>query len=298
MKRLVFLLALLLIFFVSSVALADQIEMYGQMVSTDATEIDLGDVTIKNKKSALRELEGYLDQLPNLQKCDMYKSKLPREFMAELDERYPDILFGWTLYLGSYQVRTDVTAFSTKHSDTAKGYDSNYYSILKYCYQLEALDLGHNQLTDISFLKDMTDLKVLILVDNYIKDLSPLANLQKLEYLEIFKNRVVDLTPLSNMSNLRDLNVSFCKITDPSPILTLPKLERCWITHIKIDADQQAELAAAMPNVHFDFKASHSTANGWREHDRYFVIQKMFKEGVYIPFDDTVQPEVTETVKP
>ncbi|MBQ4224266.1 MAG: leucine-rich repeat domain-containing protein, partial [Prevotella sp.] len=44
----------------------------------------------------------------------------------------------------------------------------------RYCTKLKGLDLGHNAITDISFIENMPHLRVLILADNDLTDISPL----------------------------------------------------------------------------------------------------------------------------
>jgi hypothetical protein len=44
----------------------------------------------------LQQLERFLDQLPNLTKCDMYTTNMTRAWAAELSEKYPQVEFGWT----------------------------------------------------------------------------------------------------------------------------------------------------------------------------------------------------------
>ena len=58
--------------------------------------------------------------------------------------------------------------------------------VLKYCTDLQALDLGHQAITDISVIGDyLTQLRILILVDNKVNDLTPLSKLKHLHYLEL-----------------------------------------------------------------------------------------------------------------
>ena len=57
--------------------------------------------------------------------------------------------------------------------------------VLKYCTDLQALDLGHQRITDLSVIGNyLKDLRILILADNKVSDVSPLANLKHLHYLQ------------------------------------------------------------------------------------------------------------------
>lgn len=148
----------------------------------ETTVLNLDDLKLR-KKGELKELKAALPLLPNLEEVDMYNCNLPRDQMEELWSTYPDVHWGWSIKLGSHLIRTDIEAFSSLHSPTNTHYSSNYYSALKYCWRIKALDLGHNNLTDISFIGYMKDLRVLILADNKIKDITPLQNCTKLQYV-------------------------------------------------------------------------------------------------------------------
>ena len=92
----------------------------------------------------------------------------------------------------------DQTAFSTLHGDPSDPVHSeNDFSILKYCKNLMALDVGHNIIRDVSFLYDLPKLRVLILACNCITDITPVGSLKDLEYLEIFWNQIGDISPLT-----------------------------------------------------------------------------------------------------
>ena len=51
----------------------------------DAEAIDLGKTVV----SDFKKLTAFLDELPNLKKCDMYGTKMKRADMEMLSERYP-----------------------------------------------------------------------------------------------------------------------------------------------------------------------------------------------------------------
>lgn len=265
---------------------------FGGLTFSSADEaIDLGDVKVKDFKAFC----AFLDKMPNLKKVDMFATRIYRNNIDMLAERYPQIKFGWTMVLRSvghkdHLIRTDVTAWSTLHNNKTALHSSDEFAILKYCTDLVALDVGHNGVTNLDFLYDLPNLKVLILAANHITDITPVGSLTQLEYLEIFKNKITDFSPLANLTNLIDLNVCFNRCTDLTPILGLPHLRRLWIYNSNnynakdpIPADVVAALRESMPQCKVDSK-HYSTAGGWREHPRYNVIFKMFSEFTYIPF--------------
>ena len=259
------------------------VTLYGLTFPGDATTIDFEGVTIQD----VTELKEGLSLFHRLEYALMYDSPIAREDMDALAEAFPHLRWGWTLKLGSHKVRTDITAFSSLHSYNGTRYTSAYYSALKYCWQLQALDLGHNKLTSIHFVGELTQLRVLILADNQISDITPLQNLRQLEYVELFMNKISDITPLAHMDNLMDLNLCFnARLSDIDTVLTLPKLERLWASHCKLSKEYQDALAEKLPDVKIVYSSRGSTAAGWREHPRYHIINEMFHNWEYIPFTE------------
>lgn len=254
-------------------------------VAADAEQIDLG----KLKVSDYDAFERFLDALPQLKQVDMYATHMFKKHAARLSERYPQIEFGWTMYIGEHRIRTDQEAFSTHHDGVMKRHTSDELEALRYCRRLKALDLGHNALTEIGFLSDLPELRVLILADNRIEDLSPLAGLTHLTYIELFDNRVESVEPLTQLSALVDLNIAQNRLTSLAPLESMTSLQRLWLRastkEKEIDPQALERLAQALPQTRMDSK-SLGTDGGWRSHPHYDVIFKMFKGTTYIPFED------------
>lgn len=256
-------------------------------VPADAEQIDMGKLKVGNFDA----FEKFLDQLPNLRRVDMYATHTFKKQAARLSERYPQIEFGWTLYFGDHTIRSDQTVFSTKHDSIMRRHTTEELEVLRYCRALRALDLGHNDLTDISFLAELTDLRLLILADNRIEDLSPLKGLERLEYIELFDNRVASAAPLAGLPRLMDLNIAQNRLESTAPLCGMTQLKRLWMhaccggEAVIAEADIQA-LRAALPGAQID-TASLGTDGGWREHPHYDVLFQMFKGKDYLPFEDS-----------
>lgn len=260
---------------------------FGEMTfSADAEYIDMGNMKIAD----FERFEAFLDQFPNLKKVDMFGTPVWRPRIEELAERYPQIEFGWTMRLAEHTIRTDQTAFSTLHNHNSEFHDERQFSILKYCRNLQALDIGHNKVMDLSFLYDLPHLKVLIVACNLtLKDITPIGSLKELQYLEVFKNDINDISCLANCTELVDLNICFNRIRDWTPLYGLTKLERLWLfnssnySDIPIPKEVVDALKEHLPNTNVD-AVSYSTDGGWREHDRYFELFDFFRTGVFVPF--------------
>lgn len=283
-------LVLALMMGVCAVAEAETLNAYGAEFDSEATVIDLDEMGIVVKD--IDELITLIEQMPSLTEVDMYTSELTREQMDTLFDGYPNIFFGWTLKLYTHTIRTDATAFSTLHGHQGKKNDpfhtTKQLSMLRYCKNLEALDIGHNYLTDLDFLAELPHLKVLIIAANYqcTGDLTPLASLTELEYLEIFSTNVTDVSPLAGLTNLRDLNMTYNrKLKDISPLYDLPNLERFWCGYTAVPQEQRDAMEAAHPNCEFDW-VNQPTEGTWRKHSHYDTIYKIFHDFVYYPFDD------------
>lgn len=276
-------LLLLLCVMACSACAQGTITACGITVDRDAAQIDFGSVRVKDV-DALVEM---LDQMPRLEKVDMYASRLDKSDMDMLFNRYPQITFGWTYYIGDHLVRTDITAFSTLHGTSPDpSHTEKNFQWLKFCRNLKAIDVGHNAITDISWLTNFPELKVLILAVNPISDITPLAQLRELEYLELFTTHVTDLTPLKELTSLRDLNVKYNDVSDISPLIEMTWLERLWVGQRMEDVPQEQidRLYEALPDCEIDWD-SMPTAGTWREHPHYDTIYEMFHTQVYKPFD-------------
>ena len=259
------------------------VDIFGVPVRSDQAHASLDGASLTEDYS-IDGLCQRLRYLPELKQLDMFTYKLSHDEMNLLHDCRPDMRFGWTMHVGMWDVRTDAVVFSTRNSPESRRYKSKNFDPLRYCYQIKALDLGHNNIQDVSFIGELTGLRVLILADNSIKDITPLANLRELEYAELFMNKISDLSPLMDNPNLLDLNISWNKAKDYTPLMTCVNLERVWYAKNGLDEQAREALMSAFPNAHFEFFSSSSTGYGWRVHERYDVIKEMFAKFEYSPF--------------
>lgn len=263
------------------IALKAEVELAGETVSIEAEELDFNSKTVSDY-DGFREALALFDHLSKVELCDC---GLSNEQLGALRDAYPDTKFVWRIYLGVWSLRTDAVAFSVLISDFPyKKMTSEDIEVLKYCTDLQALDLGHQAITDLSMIGEyLTDLRILILADNEIADLSPLANLPHLHYLEIFLNWVEDLTPLAQCRELVDLNICWnTRLSDITPLLDLPVLERLWMTSVAVSQEDIDLLLETYPGTEISTWGSGSTDQGWRTHDRYFAMIDMFYSRNYI----------------
>ncbi len=268
-------------------------QVCGVEADTADTELDLTGKELPMSEVLTKQMACF----PRLSRLVLYEAKnLDNNKAEKICENLPDVEVVWTVYFGKWELRTDALAFSTLNSNDSFRYDSKEYSVLRYCTKLRALDLGHNVITDISFLESMPDLKILILADNRIKDISPLAKCENLEYIELFMNDIVDLTPLSGLKKLKDLNLCHNKAVDASPLKSLTQLERLWLSYNReMPESETAAVQEALPNCLCNFTIYYSTHGNWRGHDRYAVVKYIFDHGEYLEWDADVPPIKEQT---
>ncbi|MGN1021027.1 MAG: leucine-rich repeat domain-containing protein [Aristaeellaceae bacterium] len=257
----------------------------GVTVPGDTTVLDLDSLTKDTIKTTF--LRQGLTCLTQLTHVTMFEQKISVKDMEAIIADFPQITFDWSVQIGTYRIRTDATAFSTLKGRQEPRFTARDMEPLKYCTRLEAIDLGHNNVSDLSFLTQWPHLKILIIIDSKrpVTDLTPLAELNELEYVELFMQGITDLTPLANKPNLLDLNLCHNSVTDLTPLYSDTSLERLWISYNKGLSDEQVSaFQAAVPGCQVETVEYQSTGAGWREHERYFVIKDVFETRVYRPF--------------
>lgn len=260
------------------------VELYGIIYPYDTEEIDLSGTEIGGVQG-IDYLTDALSRFGRLKKVDMCDCGLDNETMEGLTKRFPDIKFVWKVTLGLWTIRTDCVAFSTlKDGTITYRLTNDDVKVLKYCTDMVALDLGHNKVTDISFLQYMPELRILILVDNrveghddqYISDLSWLKYTPKLRYLEFFVGSVSDISFLYDLPELVDLNISYNPISEVEYLMKLPKIERLYLEHTLLTEEDYKLLQEIYPDAQVVYYGEGSVDQGWREHERYFAMIDMF----------------------
>lgn len=268
-----------------------ELDVDGVGITPDVRELDLSGHDL-----AALDLDMYmlLGLLRNLEKVDMCQCGFSNDEMSALQDAFPGIKIVWEIKLSHWTIRTDAVAFSTMKTCSQTFYlKDEEAKYLKYCTDLVALDLGHNYVTDLSFLQYMPELKILILVDNVkgwengkirrIDDLSMLQYVPKLEYLEFFCDGVKDISFLQYTPNLVDLNISYNPISDATYLFELPKLERLFLEHTRIPYSEFERLQETYPDAQLEYYGEGSIDHNWRKHERYYAMRDMFKNNYVHP---------------
>ena len=270
------------------------VTILGETHLNNETTLNFDNYTIEDKDQFVADL----GQFYQLERCEMCYTNLVDEEMENLCNAFPDVKFVWVVHCAQWDIRTDAVAFSTMFVDYGWGPEtSEDFEPLKYCTDLEALDIGHKSCTDISFIKDLKKLKILILAINRITDITPLEGLTNLTYLELFLNNIEDLSPLENLVNLEYLNLCHNRnLGDIDPILHYTNLKKLWISNCNLTSDEIALIKATYPNTQMNFDIYESVQGGWREGSVYYPMRNAFNNNVIDPmFYPKVSVETDES---
>ena len=104
--------------------------------------------------------------------------------------------------------------------------DISDISLLAGSANLTYLHLGRNNISDLSPLSGLTNLTELRLFENNIADVSPLAGLTSLTRLHLGTNDLTDVSALGGLVRLSDLELEFNRVTDISALTDLTRLRR------------------------------------------------------------------------
>ena len=241
---------------------------------------------IELKPASTEELAEVLRALPRGTRIDLLDVEVPDAEKDALMEANPDVDFLWWVSFRHWTLRSDTQVFSTLLSGEKwqpRYSEKDLAPLFKYCRHLKALDLGHNNLQDLSLLGTLSELQVLILVDNpWLRDISPLANLTELRYLEIFVcPKIEDMSPIRALTKLEDVN--FCHqfmLDDPTIFDDMPNLKVCWLRDIGFTKEQKQAFLEAHPDAKVEFNVYMNRLSavdgGWRATDENVAVRTAF----------------------
>lgn len=240
-------------------------------------------------KVGYKKFKDMLRCFSGLEEVTMFSYRYSLKEMESILADFPQITFHWTIRLDSYLIPNDATAFSTNKGRREPRYTPQQLRALSHCKNLVALDVGHNNVSDLSFLTQWPGLRVFICVDSrtQVKDISPLKDMHDLEYVELFMQDITDISALEGKTKLLDLNLCYNDITDLTPLHSCVNLERLWISNNRhLPQEQIDALQAALPDLVIETETKQSTGVGWREHPRYFIMREGFESHYYVPFTE------------
>lgn len=254
-------------------SLEGSIFLFGKSFPTDSEELDFSGTRITVEETAV--FDRLITAMPGLKKVIMSDCGISDEEMDALDLSHEDVRFVWTVHFKVYDVRTDADRFCVSdlpwNEFVAWPMTDQDFAPIKYCRDLEALDLGHENVSDLSFLYNMPKMKYLIVAIVHNKlDLTPIASLQELYYLEVFHNEIDDLSPLTECKALRHLNIGNCSGDfSLDPLYEMTWLDRLWFPMNHLSDEEKDRLTSALPDTDVYLGMDDEVGGGWRKSEVY-----------------------------
>lgn len=253
------------------------VSVEGQEFAWNTEFIDLNNYSIAD----VAALEAAFAELPKLTQVDMCDTNLSYEQLDALNRKYENIRVVWKVYFGNYYLRTDAEYFIAAAWGENKVYlTDDDIDCWKYCTDLRGLDIGHMNITDLSFLQYMPRMTYLIIAECPITDISPLAQLKELRYLEMFQTKVSDISPLLECTALKALNLAYMNVKQDNAWSVLPKLtnlDLLWYPSVPLSGAQRRQLADALPNTTlFLYDGCEPSGGIWRYNPYYYEMRDFF----------------------
>ncbi len=253
------------------------VSVEGQTFEWNTEFIDLNNYSIADVSA----LEAAFAELPKLTQVDMCDTNLSYEQLDALNRKYENIRVVWKVYFGNYYLRTDAEYFIAAAWGENKVYlTDDDIDCWKYCTDLRGLDIGHMNITDLSFLQYMPRMTYLIIAECPITDISPLAQLKELRYLEMFQTNVSDISPLLECTALKALNLAYMNVKQDNAWSVLPKLtnlDLLWYPSVPLSGAQRRQLADALPNTTlFLYDGCEPSGGIWRYNPYYYEMRDFF----------------------
>lgn len=251
----------------------------GRQHNTDETALDL-----TGKAFALEDLQDILSAFYRLKRLTLGSVKLDNDSLDALNRAYPHTDVVWNFRIGKITVSSDMTYFFPAKRYGTNLPDGQELQKLRYCPKLVAVDIGHSNAQDCSWLEGTPEMKYLILADTDISDLTPVGNLKKLVYLELFRLPVKDYSPLLGCTALQDLNIGMTH-ADPEPLSHMTWLHNLQWSNGLQDPDTYDRVLALteqLPDTNVDLPdVTKNIGGSWRYLPQYYVFRNLIG-GLYL----------------
>ena len=239
--------------------------VFGIPVNTMDEFIDLSGIQVGSTEA----VDAIIPHFYNLSQIDMVGCGISNDSMDALNKRYPDIKIVWRVNACGIWLRTDALYFMPVQYKVSSATGAQCYN-LRYCTDMQVVDLGRYGTNDLSFVEHMPNLKYLLVCEGTVSDMTPVGNCISLEYIELQMSNAADLWPLTNLTNLRDLNLAEIPWEDMTPLLQMTWLDRLWFSKNGLSYASQEMMREALPNTVLIFYSSGHTTSGFRYTPRYF----------------------------
>lgn len=265
-------------------------EICGITFTDDATEVDLSRVDVTDLAQLEQDMtflpqaevltlgicgavEGAMDEVRKTQiEEGISISALANEDIASLrDRRREDYKVVWSVICGEMITRTDAKSFMPVKHNVYYFHDEDAYN-LRYCEEMEGVDLGHMSISHIEWVAFMPHLKYLILAHSDIRSIDPISNCKELLFLEIDWTAISDYTPLLGCTSLEDLNLGLT-YGDATPIAQMTWLKNLWWKGR--GGGVWSTLQEALPDTNMNFTSDRTVGDGWRRLQNYYDMRDL-----------------------
>lgn len=236
-------------------------------IPEDAEEVDLTGMEL----DSVEEAWNIACLFPNIKKLILSDCGLDNETLAAFREAVRDeFKVVWTVYLGSIcKLRTDALYFMPLTQ--GDGYFRDWNAVdLKYCEDLEAIDIGHSRVRNIDWVAYMPHLKYLILADTDVRRLDGIENCKELVWLELQWCAIESYEPLLGCTALEDLNLSRT-FAPPEPISQMKWLKNLWC--MERGGGVAYQWSQDLPDTHVVSTGTDSIGYGWRKLPNYYKMR-------------------------
>ena len=194
------------------------------------------------------------------------------QMAAFREARRQDYKVVWSVQCGNVLTRSDATFFMPVKYHVYYLNDVEAYN-LRYLEEAVAVDIGHMNVSDISFVKYMPNLEYLILAHTGIQYIEPIRTCKKLKFLEVDWTGIRDLTPLQDCTALEDLNVGNTGV-DLEPLKKMTWLKNLWAI---FRGASIYPVSQALPNTKVVSSGNATVASGWRDLPNYYAMRDQLK---------------------
>lgn len=126
-------------------------------------------------------------------------------------------------------ITTDVILPITKLNLAGNAINEEIQNSIQTFRNLNELNMTNMQISDISFIGNLTNLQTLVLSNNHISNFAPLNTISRLNKLDVSRNEsFTDFSQLCSHTSLIELNVSGTGITSLEGITSFSELERLY----------------------------------------------------------------------
>lgn len=224
-------------------------------------------------KDLIAEVEAAMAYFPEAEEVLMLGGMLHNVHMDKFRENHrEDYKVVWSVRCGKLLTRSDATFFMPVKYHVYYLSDGEAYN-LRYLKDAVAVDIGHMNVSDISFVKYMPNLEYLILAHTSIQYIEPIRSCQKLKFLEVDWTGIRDLSPLVDCKTLEDLNVGNTG-ADLEPLKQMTWLKNLWAI---FRGGSVYAVSQALPNTKVVSSGNATVASGWRDLPNYYAMRDALK---------------------